>query len=362
MGRGGSRSPGSYFSGKKGPKAQRVNTSSNLGLSLVLTIYFRSLKDRILAAGYDSADIDSIGMSAVPGANADKVLTEKGLSCIIFVEGPADVSPTGWRYIRAKVESKLSSAREKRLQERCQREMGYKTKAEQCYSDVLRQVLPVQRLYLPALSQACELSCFRELLNPDRIVLPSEWVHAAGHLLESLSEWMSLHRDKYTSLLPYDSLGVQHEPMKVKLLSDPSVKVWRQDATHNFAGKLELAASVFLHSDTDMVYIGRDACHAWKMKEELEFSERGAEAVRSLLRELHVDPETTTTWMLEKLNGRFICEHCPVGLQRCHRTWRSCVSSRIPNCVNELDRISDYRFPILWAVRKQIILTLDGRR
>ena len=47
------------------------------GLSSVLTTYFLSLKDRILAAGYDSADINYIGLRAVPGANVDKEFTEK---------------------------------------------------------------------------------------------------------------------------------------------------------------------------------------------------------------------------------------------------------------------------------------------
>ena len=49
----------------------------------MLTFYLDSLKDRILAAGYDSADIDSIGMSAVPGANVNKILTEEGASPVI---------------------------------------------------------------------------------------------------------------------------------------------------------------------------------------------------------------------------------------------------------------------------------------
>lgn len=39
-----------------------------------------SLRERILAAGFDSADIDSIGMHAIPGANVDKELTEEGES------------------------------------------------------------------------------------------------------------------------------------------------------------------------------------------------------------------------------------------------------------------------------------------
>jgi hypothetical protein len=44
-----------------------------------------------LAAGYESADIDFTGMHTVPGANADKELTEKGASCIIPTEEPADL-------------------------------------------------------------------------------------------------------------------------------------------------------------------------------------------------------------------------------------------------------------------------------
>jgi hypothetical protein len=54
----------------------------------VLTSYLHSLKDRILAAGYDSADIDSIGMSAVPGANVNKILTEEGASPVIPWRNP----------------------------------------------------------------------------------------------------------------------------------------------------------------------------------------------------------------------------------------------------------------------------------
>jgi len=262
-----------------------------------------------LAAGYEIADINFIGMHSVPGANADKELTEKA-----------------WRRIRTKVEGKLNSARERRLSLRRRREIEYRAKAEQYYSDILRQVLPVQRLYLPSLSQACELSCFREFLNPDRIVQTSEWVHAAGQLPESLSEWMSSHRDKYTSQLPFDSNGDQNKVMEVKLLSDPSIEVWRRVEMHGFAGRLELATSVFRHLDTKTIHIGRDACHAWKMTDELEFVERGAEAVHALLQELHLDPETTTASTLDQLDRRFICISCPEDLQIFRRSWRFCVS------------------------------------
>lgn len=46
------------------------------------TYQLHSLKDRILAAGYDIADIEFIGMSAVPGANVNKALTEEGAPCV----------------------------------------------------------------------------------------------------------------------------------------------------------------------------------------------------------------------------------------------------------------------------------------
>ena len=246
--------------------------------------------------------------------------------------------------MRAKVESKLSDARERRLHERYIRERQYTSKAEQSYSDILRQVVPLQRIYFPALSQVCELSCFRELLNPDRVVQHTEWVVAAGQLLESLSEWMSLHRDKYIGLLPFDSHGAHDKAMEVKLLSDPSTEEWRQAGTHDFAGKLELATSVFRHPDTNTIYIGRDTCHAWKTKEEPEYSERGAQAVRSLLQELHLDPETTTASTLEHLDRRFVCACCPEDLQRFHHSWRSCVSSRFLNSVMNLSGILDIGF------------------
>ena len=227
------------------------------------------------------------------------------------------------------MESRLSSARERRLSQRRLREIEHRWKAEQYYRNILRQVLPVQRLYLPSLAQACELSCFRELLNLDRVVQLSEWVHAREQLLESLSEWMSSRRNKYISLLPFDSNGDQEKVMEVKLSSDPSVEVWRRVEMRSFAGRLELATSVFRHLDTKTIHIGREACNAWKMEGELEFLERGAEAVHTLLQELHLSPETTTASMLDQLDRRFICASCPAALQLFPRSWRSCVSSRI---------------------------------
>jgi len=93
-----------------------------------------------------------------------------------LLEKPIDPFPTAWRRIKTKVEARLSEARRARLiAERCRREMEYKTKAEQCYSEILQQILPMQQLYLPAISQVRELSCFRELLDPDRDVQPAEW-------------------------------------------------------------------------------------------------------------------------------------------------------------------------------------------
>jgi hypothetical protein len=47
-------------------------------------------------------------------------------------------------------------------------------------------------------------------------------MQAAGQLLDSLSGWISSNRDKYTSLLPFDSYEVQDKAMEVKLMSDPS--------------------------------------------------------------------------------------------------------------------------------------------
>jgi hypothetical protein len=180
-------------------------------------------------------------------------------------------------------------------------------------------------------------------------VQPSEWVHAAGQLLESLSEWMPSHRDRYTSLLPFDSNGDQDKVVEVRLLSDRSL-VWRRVEMHSFAGRLELATSVFRHLDTKTIRIGRDACHAWKTKDELEYLERGAEAVHAHLQELHLGPETTTASMLDQLNRRFICPGCPADLQRFPRSWRSCVSSRISRFCNEMVNDLGYRFLILSTV------------
>lgn len=189
----------------------------------------------------------------------------------------------------------------------------------------------MQRLYLPAISQARELSCFRNLLDLDRDVQQSEWEQAAKRLLESLSEWMTEHRDKCTGLLPLhpNLYDVPSHAMRVRLLSDPSVSLWRYGGMVDFAGQLELATSVFRHPATNRILIGREVCHAWKMKGELEFVERGGAAVNALLRELQLDPTRTTASSLEQLNRLFICASCPVALGWNHRSWRACVSPAV---------------------------------
>jgi hypothetical protein len=189
----------------------------------------------------------------------------------------------------------------------------------------MRQILPMQRLYLPLLSQVGELSCFRELLNSDRDVQPAEWEHAATLLPGSLSEWMSEHRDKYSGLLPLQACGSQDKVMEVKLLSDPSIDLWSPEVMDRFAGRLDLATSVFRHLDTKTIHAGRDVCHAWKMNGELEFLERGAEAARTLLELLRLDPATTTASMLDQLDRHFVCTSCPDS-DWLHRSWKSSVS------------------------------------
>ncbi len=114
--------------------------------------------------------------------------------------------------------------------------------------------------------------------------------------------------------------------MEVTLLTDSSIEFWRQIGMYDFGGVIELATSVFLHPNTSTILIGRDTCQAWKMPGELEFLERGAAATHALLRELQLDPATTTASMLEQLDKRFICTNCPMDLEWEHRSWRSCVS------------------------------------
>ncbi|KAH9008296.1 hypothetical protein EDB83DRAFT_531792 [Lactarius deliciosus] len=265
-----------------------------------------ALRSRILMEGYDDADINSIGMHNVPGSNVDKALTN-------------DV----WNRIRSKVNATLSSARETRLlDERRRRAKEQKSTAEQYYSELLRQVLPIQRLYLPALSQASELSCFGDLMDSDREVQHAEWGHATTQLPLSLSEWMSEQKEHTTSLLPSQSADAK--AMEITLLSSPSIDRWRM---LNFAGQLDLATSVFHHSriDIDTVLIGRDACHAWKVNGQLRFSARGAEAVQALVQELRLVSASATAHTLDQLDKRFICRGCPEDTARRH-TWRSCVA------------------------------------
>jgi len=224
-----------------------------------------------------------------------------------------------------------------------------------CYSDLLRQTLPMQRLYLPSLSQVGELSCFRELLNPDRDVQAADWEHAATWLPGSLSEWMSEHRDRYSSLLPFQVCGSQDKAMEVKLLSDP------HEAMDRFAGRLDLAISVFRHLDTNTIHVGRDVCHAWKLKGELEFLERGAEAGRALLGLLNLDPATTTASMLDQLDTHFVCASCPTERDWLHRPWKSCVNPTFFSRNSLTTHLAPwFRLCISSIVRKPIIPTLNG--
>jgi hypothetical protein len=197
-----------------------------------------------------------------------------------------------------------------------------KSKAEQYYSDVLRQVLPVQRLYLPALPQACQLSCFLDLIDPDREAQPADWDEAATQLLQSLSEWMSEQKERHINLLPCQ--GTQANAMEITLLSSPSVDRWRHEVMLKFGGQLDLATSVFRHSGNDMILIGRDACHAWKLEGQLMYSVRGADAVRALLRALRLDPASATASMLDQRCVEFVCGSCQEELP----SWRSCVRHR----------------------------------
>jgi len=237
--------------------------------------------------------------------------------------------------------------------------MDYRTKAAERYWDILRQILPVQRVYLPAISQARELSCFRELVDPDRDVQPDEWEQAAERLEESISEWVTEHRDRYTSMLPPHIHGTQAKGVELTLLSDLSIGLRRHEVSGGLAGQLDLATSVFRRVSTNSIWIGRDACHAWKLKEELEFVDRGAEAVRALLRELQLDPTTTTGSMLDQLDIRFVCTSCPEDTVRYFHSWRSYVGFFPSECRNNwLETL--FRLCILSSVRKWITQTLSG--
>jgi hypothetical protein len=206
------------------------------------------------------------------------------------------------------------------------------------YSDALRQVLPIQRLYLPALYQASELSCFRDLIDPDREAQPADWEDAAAQLPQSLSEWMGEHKEHHVSLLP--SQSAETNAMEIALLSSPSIDRWRDEVMPSFAGQLDLATSVFRHSGTGMLLIGRDACHAWKLEgQKLEYCARGAEAVHGLLATLQLDPASTTASMLDQLGKQFLCVCCPEDEAK-HPSWRSCVRHHFLHSVILLTRNS----------------------
>lgn len=160
------------------------------------------------------------------------------------------------------------------------------------------------------------------LIDPDREAQPAEWDEAATQLLPSLSQWMSEQKERYISLLPCQ--GTQAKAMETKLLSSASVDRWRHEVMLKFGGQLDLATSVFRHSGSDMILIGRDACHGWKLEGHLRYSARGADAVRALLRALRLDPASATASMLDQRCVEFSCGSCQEKLP----SWRSCVRHR----------------------------------
>jgi hypothetical protein len=135
---------------------------------------------------------------------------------------------------------------------------------------------------------------------------------------------MSGQKEHHVSLLPSQSAQT-NAMMEITLLSSPSSERWRHEVMPNFAGQLDLATSVFRHSGTEMLLIGRDACHAWKLEgHKLEYCARGAEAVHAVLQALQLDPATTTASMLDRLGEQFLCRSCPDDDAK-HSSWRSCV-------------------------------------
>ena len=133
---------------------------------------------------------------------------------------------------------------------------------------------------------------------------------------------MSEQKERHMSLLPCQS--AQAKAMEITLLSSTSIDRWRHEVMLKFAGQLDLATSVFRHSGTNMILIGRDACHGWKLDGRLEYSARGTDAVRALLQELQLDPASTTVSMLDQLETQFVCGGCPEVTAK-QPSWRSCV-------------------------------------
>ena len=237
--------------------------------------------------------------------------------------------------------------------------MDYSHKAGERYLDILLQILPIQRAYFPSIFQARELSCFRELVDSDRDVQPDEWEQAGERLTESISEWVTEHRDRHTSMLPSHIHDAQAKGMECIFLSDPSIDLQRHEASGGLAGQLDLSTSVFRCASTKSIWIGRDSCHAWKLNGELEFVDRGAEAVRALLRELHLDPTRTTASMLDQLDKRFVCTSCPTHLVHYIHSWRSCVGRFPSDCLDSwLETL--LRLCTSSSIRKWITQTLTG--
>ncbi|KAI0048473.1 hypothetical protein FA95DRAFT_1038684 [Auriscalpium vulgare] len=268
---------------------------------------------RLSAAGYEKADIDYVNIPLIPGVDGDKDLTEQA-----------------WKKLKPKLETVLVAGRPVRLAKERRNTIRERTDVASIrYTNLWRTCLPAMWFYLPPLSWAPKLPCFKDLIDREDDVAADAWADAVEQMPMDVAEWMEGKRNEHLAMLPGGGT-TNSASMEPILLSSPTVTVKRQDRMRGYAGQLELATSVFSEGVDQKPVIGRDTCHAWKMGRPLSFSVTGAASAAAVIGALRLNPITTIDTQLDALDGRLICMNCSRNNQNNIDSlfvfsWRLCI-------------------------------------
>lgn len=191
--------------------------------------------------------------------------------------------------------------------------------AHTVYLAYMNTLLPAQWYYIPRQTVAAQqFPCLTELIerDPDLVVEQADWDTALEKLPACVEAWMTTRRDRFLALLPGGLLPADDRPMTLTPLASPDGDVVRRERIFDFAGRLELATSVFI-ADKPVgwlkynLVIGRDLCHTWKdAYMDVEYSPRGAAAAAQLAILAGLDSEKTTAYALDALDGSYECMSC----------------------------------------------------
>ncbi|KAI0061323.1 hypothetical protein BV25DRAFT_1900543 [Artomyces pyxidatus] len=275
-----------------------------------MTMRYEDIVRRLLDAGHEEVDILNSPIMAQPGAYSEQKLTDQA-----------------WKFIQEKMKEVVMETRAWRRKSIVSHRNFL---AGNHYLAFRELILPAQWAYLPVVSQAETLSCFKKLIDQEEEPSPADWTSAVQKLPQSLSDWMESNKQRYCAMMPaiHSTTSLANPTMEIALLSDPCIDIIRREKMASFAGPLELAQSVFTAANVNRrrAFFGPDICQTWQKPDTLVFSARGAIAALAIVEALRLDAYSTTATTLDQLQARFVCMTCCkeekyVGYQSAY-SWR----------------------------------------